>query len=264
MPGFRPERPQKGNTRRLVVDQHVFPVTSIRRFAGAGDRVDLVDGRRKMVRPAKPDDKIFCARRAWDQRADTGYMKDIEDRFQQLAEAIVLNSDGELEPHENAVVSGFYALWHYRSRQRSLPQEFLRAEGVTGSHLTADQHELLESKGVLALRSDGSLAARHINGMQIQILIGKFVAEVLQDATWGRIVSQEAEFCVPDVPEHGIIPINPKLCLVKGSASGIVTSANVAEINRAFISMSREYFFARDVTACPGWSSSILGYGAGK
>ena len=256
----RPEPTQGGNPHRLVVRQHVFPKASITRFVGSDGRVDFVNGRRKTAHRTKPGDQLFCARRAWDQRAETGYMKSIEDRFQELARAVVQDGGHVFDTPENASVSEFYALWHYRSRQRELPDEFLKMHAVTGNQLSKDQHEILEKKGVMAAREDGTIAARHINGAQMQMLIARYASNELGAAEWGVVVSQDGEFCVPDVPEHGIIPITPSVCLVKDSASGMVIRSNVAEINRAFISMSRDYFFARDVGLCPGAPPEIAGW----
>jgi hypothetical protein len=47
-------------------------------------RVSLHDLARSKVRLAKPNDGIFCAMRAWDQQAERGYMKRIEDEFLRL------------------------------------------------------------------------------------------------------------------------------------------------------------------------------------
>ena len=44
-------------------------------------RVSLHDLARSKVGLAKPNDGIFCAMRAWDQRAERGCMKRIEDEF---------------------------------------------------------------------------------------------------------------------------------------------------------------------------------------
>jgi hypothetical protein len=75
------ERPQKKNRRFLTVNQHVFPLACIARFTDADGRVSLHDLTRSVERRAKPDDDIFCAKRAWDQRTERG-MKKTEDEFQ--------------------------------------------------------------------------------------------------------------------------------------------------------------------------------------
>jgi hypothetical protein len=114
------ERPQKKNRPLLTVRQHVFPSASIVRFADAEGRVSLHDLVRGKERSAKPDDNIFCAKRAWDQRAER-YMKKIEDDFQVLASKVVEGALSEIGEAEKGVVDHFYALWHMRARHRTLP-----------------------------------------------------------------------------------------------------------------------------------------------
>jgi hypothetical protein len=102
------EKPQKKNRRLLTVRQHVFPAKSIARFADVGGQVSLQDLVRGKERPAKPDDAIFCARRAWDQRAER-YMKKIEDEFQILAAKVIEGVLTEIGEAENGVFNRFYA-----------------------------------------------------------------------------------------------------------------------------------------------------------
>ncbi len=56
-----------------------------------------------------PSAKRFCTSRTWDQRAETGFMKDIEDAFQPLAAAFltVLTS---LSVADLAALTKFFAL----------------------------------------------------------------------------------------------------------------------------------------------------------
>jgi hypothetical protein len=114
------EKPQKKNRRLLTVRQHVFPLASIARFADADGRVSLHDLVRGKERSAKPDDDIFCAKRAWDQRAEGGYMKKIEDEFQSLASQVIHGVVSEIGEAEKSVFNRFYALWCMRARRRNL------------------------------------------------------------------------------------------------------------------------------------------------
>ena len=120
------EKPQKKNRHLLTVRQHVLPLASIARFADVEGRVSLHDLARSKVRRAKPNDDIFCAMRAWDQRAERGYMKRIEDEFQRLASMIIEGALSEMGEAEKSIVDRFYALWYRRARQRSLPRQELR------------------------------------------------------------------------------------------------------------------------------------------
>jgi hypothetical protein len=56
---------------------------------------------------------------------------------------------------------------------------------------------------------------------------------------------------VTDVPSHGIMPLMPKLALVASSPDGMISLENLALLNRASIADSEQYFFARDLSACP-------------
>ncbi|TBC95139.1 hypothetical protein ELH26_14415 [Rhizobium leguminosarum] len=241
---------QPGNPHRLTVRQHVFPRKSIQRFANDRDFVDLVDGLRKTIRPAKAGDKIFCADRAWDERTEAGFMKSAEDNFQALADEIAEGRNAPLTAEENFAVSMFYSMWHVRSRQRELPDQFLKFHGVTGQALTKNEHEILEVRGALAFRHDGSVAARHLNGLQIQLKASKIASKRLKDVRWGIIRAFSGEFCVPDVPVQIVIPVTPSVCLVENAASGTISAENVAAINRGAVFTSQKYFFARDVKGC--------------
>jgi hypothetical protein len=244
------EKPQKKNRHLLTVRQHVFPLASIARFADAEGRVSLQDLARCKVRLAKPDDGIFCARRAWDQRAERGYMKRIEDEFQILASKIVEGALSEIGAAENGVFNRFYALWQGRARRRNLPQQEIGLDGVTGGGgLSRDQEENLEISGYSFMR-DGKFLGRHLNGILLQLMAHRYGDE-LQQAQWGIIRAATGEFIVPDIPMRPIIPLTPDLCLISGGVSGVIFQPNVAEINQLVRAESQGYFFARDLSSCP-------------
>src|SRR5579864_5945899 len=117
------EKPLKGNPQRLTINQHVFSSASIARFANANGGVQLHDVLRGKRRTTSSDDVIFCARRAWDQRAEIGYMKQIEDEFQPLAERVIAGFQQRISPHDKSVVDHFFALWKVRADNRKLDQQ---------------------------------------------------------------------------------------------------------------------------------------------
>src|SRR5580692_2878660 len=119
----KPERTRPRNPNGLTLAQHVFPRRSLERFAGADGRVVVNDLVRARSRRAKPVDTLFCARRAWDQRAETGYMKGIEDEFQVLADALIAGQASISSAAERTVICQFFALWHMRARHRELEDQ---------------------------------------------------------------------------------------------------------------------------------------------
>lgn len=246
------EKPQKGNPHRLTVNQHIFPTRSIERFADDAGTVSLNDMRRGFLRRAKPTDDIFCAQRAWDQRAESGYMKEIEDQFQRVAVDVLGGAIANITEDNKLVVSRFYALWYFRARQRLLPMQAVEMKGVTSSRsYTKDERELLEKNGVVAIQDGNMLPLRHINGMQLQLKMARYADQVSEHGEWQVIQAHEGEFLVPDVPSHNIIPLTPTICLAIASKSGMITRSNVADINQAFATTASEYIFARELGKCP-------------
>ncbi len=244
-------KPQKSNPHRLTVNQHVLPVKSIALFADARGTVTLCDTAHGIVRRAKPKDVVFCARRAWDQRAELGYMKQIEDTFQPLASGIIEGTVTSISEADRRIVNTFYSLWYFRARHRHLPVQGIQMNGVTGCNFPPDQDELLEKRGVLFLRAGGVMPARHINAIQMQVKLFRYAFDQMGKLEWGIVRPLEGEFIVPDVTEHYIMPISPTVALVANVPNGFVTAQNLAEINTALQLGSQDYFFARDFNRCP-------------
>jgi hypothetical protein len=244
------EKTQKKNPHKLTVKQHVFSSASIARFCNIDGRVSLHDKLRNKVRFAKQHDDIFCAMRAWDQRAESGYMKSIEDEFQALALKIIDGTVFEIRNVELNTINYFYALWYMRARYKILAVNEVQMNGVTGDNLSQDQEEVFERNYVGYIRADGKVPARQINGLQLQSRIDGFAYD-LSSAQWGVIQAQEGEFIVPDIPTHTIVPLTPTLCLISPSGHGTIIKGDVAEINDAVVNSSCEYFFARDLSNCP-------------
>jgi hypothetical protein len=248
----RAERTRPRNPNSLTVDQHIFPSKSIERFTNQSGRVSVHDLHRAKVISAKPNNAIFCAGRAWDQRAETGYMKCIEDEFQNIVGPILDGKTEPLAPEHKATIDRMYALWHMRSRYRELGSQEIHLNGIAGCDLTKEQEENLEKNGYMFARKSGTMPARQLNGLELQLRIDNYAHDLAAHVTrWGVISAQSGEFIVPDVPMHGIIPLTPRLALVQSAPDGMIVEGNVAEINRAMRTTSQDYFFARDFLSCP-------------
>lgn len=248
----RAERTRPRNPNSLTVNQHVFPSKSIERFTDQRGRVSVHELHRAAVICAKPDNAIFCARRAWDERAETGYMKRTEDDFQRTVGPIVDGKAQTLASELKAAIDRMYALWYMRSRHRDLESQEIQLNGIAGYDLTKEQEENLEKNGYMFARKGGRMPARQLNGVELQLRIDNYALALAASVTrWGVISAQSGEFIVPDVPSHGIIPLTPRLALVNSAPDGMIIERNVAEINRSMRATSRDYFFARDFSSCP-------------
>ena len=166
------EKPQKTNPNRITVEQHVLPVKSIRRFTGPAGKVSLCDIARQKIRPAGPSDDMFIAKRAWDQRAETGYMKKIEDAFQPLAESVIEGSVIEIKGADVLSVSDFYALWHFRARRREMETQEIQTKGIIGGGgLSKIEEENLEMNGYMFSRAGRPAPETFIRGRRFSTLV---------------------------------------------------------------------------------------------
>jgi hypothetical protein len=248
----RYEKPQKGNPHGLIVSQHVFPAASIARFAGHDNRVEIYDLQRGKPRRAGPKDNIFCAMRAWTNKEDSGFMKDIEDAFQGLARNIIDGTQSGMGDRDHITVNNFYSLWKWRADHRQLSAQEIQLNmvtGVEGVTRPKDEEEMLEKAGIIFVREGGTLLTRQLNGAQLYLRVHRYEQDRLAGVQWGIIRTREGEFLVPDAPFHAVVPLTPTLCLVGNAPSGTITRQNLADINRGIKSNSRDYYFAHDLAA---------------
>jgi hypothetical protein len=245
------EKPQKGNPHRLRIKQHVWPKRSIERFVDAAGKVNLFDRARNKVRMAAADDDIFCAKRAWDQRAEI-VTKSIEDEFQGLADEIIAANVTILDPKQKASVDAFYALWRARAEHRTTGADLTSLKNVTGHKWTKDQEEDFEKHGVWFIREDGTMPDRFLRGFRIQREIDALLPE-LSSAQWGIMRAQAGHLIVPDHPGLSpIIPLTPTLCLCWGqTGTTSMPWQQVAVINRYLNLVGHQYVFAQNLTQCP-------------
>ena len=244
------EKPQIGNPRKLTFWQHVFPARSIERFAGDDGNVAVKHRQSKREFRIPPDDKLFCAQRVWDQRAEAGYMKQIEDEFQTLADEIIAGLN-QIGPEKSRIATKFFALWCSRFRQRNEPTPDHFVEGILGENLSKDQEEVLERNWIGYLRTGQMMPGRILSGLQIQMTIQQFEAH-FRDTHWGIVVAREGEFVLPDTfGKLAIVPVTPKICLCCGIEGLELSMSEVSKINRQAVQSTQDYCVARDFAMCP-------------
>jgi hypothetical protein len=249
----RYEKTQKRNPHSLPIRQHVFPNASILRFADGNGRVDLYCLSTSRVRKATPSDAMFYTMRAWDARAEHGYMKKIEDTFQSLASGIIDGSVTKIGTSEKHTIDQFYGLWRMRAEYRDKDTKDIEFKKVTGSKFTKDQEELLEKRRILFFKEGGTMSAHRAHGFEIQIGIDHEVHS-LSNVKWGTVRALEGQFLVPDAPITTIIPLTPTLCFC-GTEGDVIEDAfilkhNAIEINSYMKQHCREYLFANDLQQC--------------
>ena len=162
--------PRRGNPHGLTVKQHCFPRRSIERFVNQDGVVHVrLIAQRKSIR-ARPGDHLFCAHRVWDQHAESGFMRQVEDAFQALADDIEQGRVvRRLRSHENRIVTDMYVLWWIRSKWRGTPLPDQPLKGAIGlaHEYSQDERDLWEKQGVATVRLDLRIEGRHIAGAVI-------------------------------------------------------------------------------------------------
>ena len=247
------EKTQKGNPHQLPMKQHVFPGRSIARFANSRGVVQLHNLMERHARSARPDDVMFCTMRAWDLRAERGFMKQIEDEFQDLAARVIAGAVTTIGAEDKGKVDRFFGLWKWRARFRNADMEAIQFNSVTGGRWTRDQEERFEKAGVLFVREGGKAPAHRLHGMRIQFAID-YESSALSTMRWGIIQAIGGQFLVPDYPTVTYVPLHPTLCLCGGEQEWIagagITKGNVIDINYHLLNGCRTYYFANDLRQC--------------
>jgi hypothetical protein len=198
----KPEPTQPGNPHHLTKNQHVFPDASITRFEHAekGITAILLD-RDQRISNLRADNKLFCANRVWDQRAESGYMVGIENEFQFLARRLIAGDLRWLELMQ-PTITRFYALWEQRAYHALNPVPATKLKGVTpAADMTKDFKERLEKAHVSYVDDGSTWPSRQMTGMRIQFNIDQRQIE-LAGLNWTLCwaTPQAGEFLVPDRP----------------------------------------------------------------
>jgi hypothetical protein len=213
----------------------------LQRFARAADgrvEVRLRDGR---VAKLPLHNQLFCVDRLWDQRAEAGYMKTIEDRFQALVTALDGGRYGALSPAEHLCITRFWSLLHWRNHFSESPVDAPELMGIKGENLTIDQREVLEGKGAMFAGDDNKLPTRMFIGMRIQMLIDQDSIQCLEKR-WGVLRSPEGQLILSDRSLRLMsITASPRLLLAADNSDGELTQAEIHHANRISIARSRNY-----------------------
>lgn len=241
------EKTQPGNPHELSVNQHVIPACSLARFADADGFVQVKSVKAAEILRLRPDNRFFTLRRVWDQRAEAGWMKKIEDRFQALVEDVLIGKVEFITGDDAWTVTHYFSLWYWRSRVQPPDETEQQFAGLTGETLTRDQEEHFEKMNVMFVRAGGRMPARFLTGIQLQTRVDQYAHQLVTGWDWGVIQAQEGEFLMPDVPHHTMLPIAPKVLFAAHNPNGTIVKSNVLAINTGFVAYTWSYFIARDI-----------------
>jgi hypothetical protein len=256
---MRYPKPQKGNPHKLTIDQHIFPKASIARFTNDSGFVHVLKKNGEKDLWLRPGNSYFCARRLWDQKAESVFMRDIEHRYQKVAENIIAGGVTKLDDSMNSAVTDMYLLWCLRHERFLNPLPDIRLKMVDQEReISIDTQEILEANGNMFVSPDNSIASRFLTGISIMFDMGR-EREQMADKKWGIVKSTHAEFLVPDnFAALSVLPLSPTILLMAGYENQEIGFHHVADINGQAIHSSSRFYFARDFSACPILKHRIL------
>jgi hypothetical protein len=186
------------------------------------------------------DNQLFCVERLWDQRAEAGYMKEIEDEFQALVNELEAGRSEGLSSDEHRCATRFWGLWHWRNHFIDSPLEDAQLNGIAGESLTLDKKEILESNGY-AFADAGKLSARVMTGLQIQFAIDRYVM-ANGGKRWGVLRSPVLPLFIGDRPGNLMaIPASPRVLLAADNPDGELTQFEAFRVNQAALAFSRNF-----------------------
>lgn len=246
------QEPQKGNPHKLTLKQHVFPRRSIERFYGSRGGVELyLPVQQKRIR-ARANHNVFYAERAWLHRVESGFMADIERRYQEVADAIVRGSTTMLSAADHRVITDMFALWkmrwHWQDSHRPDPKIKMHSPERV---LTLDEEERLEKAGVLFFKADGTFPVRQAVGVRIH-LDQEELANRMSGRPWGIVRAEQGQFVVPDTfGVDAILPLSPTIFLAWDAPDKTIPIEGVALVNQVAFVRHRRYLFAECLDSAP-------------
>jgi hypothetical protein len=236
----------KGNPQGLTIQQHVHTARAISLFYNNENKVEVhLIAEQQVVQKAKKA-TVFCTRRTWDQRAETGFMAAIENKFHAQIDQIKPYQD-----RDHIAITNYWLLWKLRRKYHLNILDDIALNGISGSGLTKDQQEIIERKGGVVIRDSGIISSRFQAGLVIQMELDKSFRE-FNDLSWGLLEATEGDFLVADgYDDLAFIPIKPRLAFLAGVQDQKISREAVADLNRGSISEAKEYYFARNINFCP-------------
>ncbi len=240
------EKPVKGNPHQLVIKQHFHTAHSIGKFHCSDEKLDVYINETGETEKKHKRSNIFCAKRNWDQKVETGLMADIEKSFHEEIDNIK-----SFDSRNHRAISEYFLLWRIRHNFHISRMDDVVLNGISGSGLAKEEEEVLECKGASFVRDGGSVPARFVTGIQVLMQLDQQRSRV-EDLKWGLLKAKDGEFIVADCyKDLTFMPISPSLAFCAGYQDMDIDRTSVANANKQSIEKSSEFYFAKDLSQCP-------------
>jgi hypothetical protein len=235
-------------TSKLVKNQHTFPAKSISRFCNGNGLVSVFRKENQKIFSAKPNNQIFCYERVWDQRAEQGFGKEIEDRYQEMVESVLDRNNFVLPINGHEIATRFFSLWYFRATIQNYDEDMVTV-ALTPTILTGDQKLALELKHYSYTDEKGDVPLHMKRGRSIQMALDQFASKY-SFLKWHFSIFP-VQIVIPDNPINDfIIPISSHLCLIANYNVPKMPRDQAIRFNLNAIVRSKQYYFANDLAKC--------------
>ena len=241
------EPTEKRNPQQLTINQHIHSAHSIAKFYNANNKVEVKFLGTNEIVEKKKDAKLFCAKREWDQRAESSYMYNIETEFHKEIDSV----KGFNERNHEAI-SEYCVLWRHRHIFHLSKTPDITLNGITGETLEKSKEEIAERKHAMFIREGGEVPSRFVSSFLIQREIDYAMSFTFKDIKWGLIEATEGEFLVADCyGDFPFMPISPTLAFWAQESDQKINKNQLSSINKISLEKATEFVFARSISACP-------------
>jgi hypothetical protein len=240
------ERPRKKNPLGIAIEQHFHTAHSISKFYDHTENVEVLEKDTSSTFPRNKKAKIFCTKRNWDERAERGYMVDVEHDFHDQIDNLGIESQ-----RDHLAISRYFVLWRLRHQMHLNRLSNAKLHGISGEDLTKEEQENLEVIHAGYVNSEGEIPARQLTGLQIQLGIDQQMLD-FKNTKWGLLQAKKGHFlCADNYHELCLIPISPKYAFAANVPDSILDFNDVAAINRKSVDSAKYFYFAKSLKKCP-------------
>ncbi|MEZ8609368.1 hypothetical protein AB4562_14355 [Vibrio sp. 10N.222.54.A1] len=240
------ERPRKRNPLGITIEQHFHTAHSIGKFYNHTDNVEVFEKSTSLTFPRNKRAKIFCTKRNWDERAERGYMVDIEHGYHEQIDNLGISKE-----RNHHAISKYFVLWRLRHQAHLNRLSNAKLSGVPGLRLTKEQQEIIEVKRAGFVNSEGEIPARQLTGHLIQSGIDQHMLD-FKDVKWGLLQASKGQFlCADSYHDLFLMPISPKFAFAANTPDSFLNYSDVAAVNKQSIESAKEFYFARSLKKCP-------------
>ncbi len=237
----------KGNPNKLTVHQHIHSKKSISKFANSNGLVNVFLKNNKRNFYVKPDNKVFCGKRVWSQKSETGFIKKIESNFHKELDTILKTET--INNHE--AINEYFLLWRIKHLLKDSDNQDIKLNLISASNISKEEEEIIELNGGTFIRNDSSVPSRFNNSFYLIMLFDKHYHNI-KNRIWNIVKSCDGEFIEADCyNEYLFFPINPHIALIEKYPKSIIDRNELALLNRISINESQHYYFGRDLKNCP-------------